>query len=110
MAQAEEVAHNRHRIKTSRLDMMLGYAETTGCRRQFMLGCFGEQFDELCGNCDTCEWGLAAAGQVDDDSAERKQVAAAYPVNESVTHREWGSGTVMSVEDDRLTVLFADVG
>ena len=39
--------------------MMRGYAETTGCRRQFLLGYFGEQLDEPCGNCDTCSSGSA---------------------------------------------------
>ena len=31
------------RLIRSRIEMMRGYAETTGCRRQFLLGYFGEQ-------------------------------------------------------------------
>ncbi|GAA1467383.1 DNA helicase RecQ [Microbacterium thalassium] len=35
------------------LDAMLALCETVGCRRQNLLGYFGEQ-SEPCGNCDTC--------------------------------------------------------
>ena len=45
---------------SSRIEMMRGYAETDGCRRQFLLGYFGEDLPEPCGNCDTCEDGSAA--------------------------------------------------
>ncbi|MCB1348964.1 MAG: DNA helicase RecQ [Paracoccaceae bacterium] len=37
-----------------RLNALLGLAETYGCRRQALLGYFGEEA-EPCGNCDTCQ-------------------------------------------------------
>ena len=37
-----------------RLNALLGLAETPGCRRQALLGYFGETA-EPCGNCDTCK-------------------------------------------------------
>jgi len=37
-----------------RLNALLGLAETPGCRRQALLGYFGEQA-EPCGHCDTCD-------------------------------------------------------
>ncbi|HBZ45177.1 MAG TPA: DNA helicase RecQ [Maritimibacter sp.] len=37
-----------------RLNALLGLAETAGCRRQKLLGFFGEEADG-CGNCDTCD-------------------------------------------------------
>ncbi|MDJ1008243.1 MAG: DNA helicase RecQ [Paracoccaceae bacterium] len=37
----------------ARLNALLGLAEATGCRRQALLGYFGEAADP-CGNCDTC--------------------------------------------------------
>ena len=80
---------------------MRGYAETTGCRRQFLLGYFGEQLCHPCGNCDTCEAGTAQDHPEED---------GAYPTNSGVEHAEWGHGVVMSVEQDRLTVLFGQVG
>lgn len=38
----------------ARLNALLGLAEATGCRRQVLLGYFGEA-SEPCGNCDLCE-------------------------------------------------------
>ena len=37
-----------------KLDALLGYCETTRCRRQVLLGYFGETFERPCGNCDNC--------------------------------------------------------
>ena len=37
-----------------KLNAMLGYCETTACRRQVLLGYFGDTLEESCGNCDTC--------------------------------------------------------
>jgi ATP-dependent DNA helicase RecQ len=53
--QAIEVAETHQQLTSSRIEMMRGYAETTGCRRQFLLGYFGEQLPQPCRNCDTCE-------------------------------------------------------
>ncbi len=43
------------RIELHKLDGMLGYCETTECRRQVMLNYFGEILPAPCGNCDTCQ-------------------------------------------------------
>jgi ATP-dependent DNA helicase RecQ len=81
--------------------MMRGYAETTGCRRQYLLGYFGEELPGPCGNCDTCEAGTAAPQEPGTDE---------FPRDSSVRHTEWGHGVVISVEADRMTVLFDDEG
>lgn len=99
--EAVEVAETHQQLIRSRIEMMRGYAETSGCRRQFLLGYFGEQLEQPCGNCDTCEAGTAQALAAEDD---------AFPINGSVRHSDWGHGIVMSVEPDRLTVLFDTVG
>jgi ATP-dependent DNA helicase RecQ len=101
VAQAVEIADTHQQLIRSRIEMMRGYAETTGCRRQFLLGYFGEQLPEPCGNCDTCAAGTSQAQPVDD---------SAFPVNCAVRHTEWGLGVVMSIEEDRLTVLFEEQG
>lgn len=42
------------RINRQNLDVMLGYCETTECRRKAMLAFFGDTCKTPCGNCDTC--------------------------------------------------------
>ena len=42
------------RIQYQRLQAMIGYCETTGCRRPVLLNYFGEPYDKKCGNCDNC--------------------------------------------------------
>ena len=37
-----------------KLSAMLGYCETTECRRKVLLRYFGDAGDDACGNCDTC--------------------------------------------------------
>jgi ATP-dependent DNA helicase RecQ len=99
---ARELAEHHERVDQSRVEMMRGYAETTDCRRQFLLGYFGEQLDEPCGNCDTCSEGTATDRDEDD--------ATPFPPETAVEHAEWGPGLVMRVEDDRIVVLFEEVG
>ncbi|WP_245821120.1 RecQ family ATP-dependent DNA helicase [Geodermatophilus pulveris] len=101
-AAAHELAEHHQRVDQSRVEMMRGYAETTRCRRQFLLGYFGEQLDRPCGTCDNCDAGLSGE-QPDDDETP-------FPVQTPVEHAEWGPGVVMRVEDDRVVVLFEEVG
>ena len=53
MAQSN-AEERQKRIERHKLDAMLGYCETTQCRRQVLLGYFGEVLLDPCGNCDTC--------------------------------------------------------
>ncbi|WP_211247581.1 RecQ family ATP-dependent DNA helicase [Cryptosporangium arvum] len=98
---AVEWAATRRRIEQTRVEMMRGYADTEGCRRQFLLGYFGEDLSEPCGYCDTCRDGTAEETPSGDTG---------FPVQSRVKHKEWGEGTVMREEDDRLTVLFDEEG
>lgn len=41
-------------IQRRKMEAMLGYCETTKCRRQVLLSYFGEELSKPCGNCDTC--------------------------------------------------------
>ena len=99
--QAVDAAESYQRLIRSRIEMMRGYAETTGCRRQYLLGYFGEHLTHPCGNCDNCEAGTAQ---------EQPASNGEFALGSSVRHAEWGDGVVMSIEPDRLTVLFDDVG
>jgi ATP-dependent DNA helicase RecQ len=66
---AESDADEAHkRIERQKLDAMLGYCELTCCRRQALLGYFGDTLPEPCGNCDNCleppqTWDATTAAQ-----------------------------------------------
>jgi ATP-dependent DNA helicase RecQ len=58
----------RQRIEHHKLSALLGFCETTRCRRQVLLQYFGETLAEPCGNCDSClepvaTWDGTIAGQ-----------------------------------------------
>ena len=50
---AEEGGEERRRREHKRLDALVAYCEAPSCRRQCLLGYFGET-SEPCGNCDVC--------------------------------------------------------
>ena len=106
---AVDLAAARERVDKSRIAMIRSYAETHRCRRQFLLGYFGEDLPEPCGNCDTCTDGRAL--QQDHRSGEHDGGNAAggvgeVPLNCRVEHALWGPGLVMGHDGDVLTVLF----
>ena len=105
------LAAARERVDKSRIAMMRGYAETHQCRRQFLLGYFGEELPAPCGNCDNCAEGSAyrtpdggAAGASSSTETE------AFPLNSAVEHALWGPGLVMRHDDGLITVLFEREG
>jgi ATP-dependent DNA helicase RecQ len=100
--QAGEAEEHRQQFDRSRVEMMRAYCETGGCRRAFVLGYFGEEFDPPCGNCDVCERKGAAVAQAEHDSP--------FSVGERVEHATWGVGTVGQIEDGQVTVVFDSVG
>ena len=90
----------------SKLAMMLQYAESTSCRRRFILNYFGEGFDRAnCGACDNCLRVRIAARNGDGPAAQ-----TAYHIADIVNHPKFGQGTVERAEKDLVTVLFPNVG
>jgi ATP-dependent DNA helicase RecQ len=99
---AGEAEEHREAFDRSRVDMIRAYAESQGCRRAFVLGYFGEDYEPPCGHCDVCErLGAEAAREMEDTP---------FAVGERVAHAEWGTGIVGQVEDDQITVVFDTVG
>ncbi|WP_348788972.1 RecQ family ATP-dependent DNA helicase [Leifsonia sp. NPDC080035] len=96
----------RRRIEHSRSQLMREYAETARCRRQFLLGYFGEELAEPCRNCDTCASGSA------DRWMQEHAVAGPepFPPSSRVRHEAWGPGIVMHADTDRITVFFESEG
>ncbi|MGN6251692.1 MAG: RecQ family ATP-dependent DNA helicase [Marmoricola sp.] len=89
-----EEARNR---RSTAVELVRRYAETTDCRRRLVLELLGEEHPERCGHCDTCEAGTAT------ESVDRP-----HRVGASVEHPDFGHGTVSAYEGDRVSVLFAD--
>ncbi len=54
MIEGGESTDERKRIERRKLDALLGYCESTGCRRATLLAIFGEAHPGRCGNCDNC--------------------------------------------------------
>jgi ATP-dependent DNA helicase RecQ len=101
-AQAAVDEFERQQLVTrSRTDMMRGFAETTNCRSQTLLAYFGEQLKHQCGHCDN---------DLTGESVSTPESDGPFPVHSKVSHEEWGAGTVMAYEEDRMTVLFDEVG
>jgi ATP-dependent DNA helicase RecQ len=92
----------RESFDRSRVEMMRSYAEHDGCRRAFVLGYFGEDYEPPCGNCDWCE-------EHADEPVE-SEPEDGLDVGVRVRHVEWGEGTVAGREPDQLTVVFDSVG
>ncbi|MHA7180253.1 RecQ family ATP-dependent DNA helicase [Arthrobacter sp. MDB2-24] len=109
-ARAVEQAENRERIDQSRVEMARRYAETRGCRRQFLLSYFGEELPEPCGNCDNCTRERAAAGPEPAEATPAGEHVVPFEVDATVEHPEWGRGTVMGYEEGIITVLFDSAG
>ncbi|VAX11259.1 ATP-dependent DNA helicase RecQ [hydrothermal vent metagenome] len=54
MVQDGDADEQYKRITHQKLEAMLGLCELISCRRQSLLGYFGETLEEPCGNCDNC--------------------------------------------------------
>ena len=97
---AAEEAEKRRVFDRSRVDMMRGYAEADGCRREFVLSYFGEPFVPPCGNCDNCDAGRGEAAEGDRP----------FEVGARVVHAQWGEGVAQRYDDAAVLVLFDEVG
>jgi ATP-dependent DNA helicase RecQ len=97
---AAEAEEERHAFDRSRVEMMRAYAEHDGCRRQFILSYFGEDYESPCGNCDNCD-----AGRGESSTADVR-----FPIGARVAHAEWGEGAVQRYDGGQMTVLFDSVG
>ena len=75
----------RQWLERRKLDALLGYCESTHCRRQLLLAAFGEQHAGNCGNCDNC---LEPPRTWDGTVAAQKALSCVYRTGQrfGVTH------------------------
>jgi ATP-dependent DNA helicase RecQ len=67
------------RVERQKLEKLLGYCETTRCRRQVLLEYFGETLEQPCNNCDTC---LEPVKSFDGTVAAQKALSCVYRTGE----------------------------
>ncbi len=70
-----EAGEERKRLEHAKLDALIGYCESTACRRQSLLAWFGEAHPGTCGHCDNC---LQPPQTWDATEAARKALSCAY--------------------------------
>jgi ATP-dependent DNA helicase RecQ len=69
MLSSGDAPEERKRLELRKLDALLGYCESTGCRHQSILRYFGEVHPGACGECDNClepvdTWDATQAAQM----------------------------------------------
>jgi ATP-dependent DNA helicase RecQ len=89
MIAQSESADDRKRVERQKLESLLAYAEATDCRRQLLLGAFGEIYPGPCGHCDNC---VAPPKTWDATVVAQKALSAVYR-----TGQRFGSGHVIDV-------------
>ena len=89
MIEEGEASDERKRLEHGKLDALIGYVESTGCRRQTLLAYFGEAHAGACGNCDNC---LSPPRTWDATEAARKALSCVYR-----TGQRFGAAHVVDV-------------
>ena len=107
--EASESGEERKRLERRKLDALLGWCESTRCRRQGLLAAFGEDYPRPCGNCDNC---LAPPATFDATEAARMALSCVYRSGQrfGVAHltdilRGERTEKVASNDHDRLTTF-----
>ncbi len=107
----DEGAASERAGRQARLEAMIRYAETSGCRRVPLLGYFGEMHDSACGHCDNCRTGERPVELADVTDAARKFLTCVQGTGECFgpTHiidvlRGSKSKRVLGRRHDRLPV------
>ncbi len=94
----------RRRIELQRLSSIIGFGEAQTCRRRLLLGYFGEQVGDDCGNCDIC---LSPPETIEVTEDARKALSCVYRVGQ-----RYGMGHVIEVlrgsQNQRLLQLGHD--
>ncbi len=101
MIENSEAGDERRWLERRKLDVLLGYCESTRCRRQVLLAAFGEDYPQACGNCDNC---LDPPRTWDATVAAQKALSCVYRSGQrfGVTHLV---DVLRGVDNERITQL-----
>ena len=75
LVEASDMSEAQRRIERQKSEALIGFCETVSCRRQALLGYFGERDHPPCGNCDNCREPVASW---DGTVAAQKALSAVY--------------------------------
>ncbi|MEO6137646.1 MAG: DNA helicase RecQ [Luteimonas sp.] len=89
MIEQSDSSEDRKRLERGKLDALIGYCESTGCRRQTLLAYFGEPHPGACGHCDNC---LQPPQSWDGTVAAQKALSCVYR-----SGQRFGAGHVIDV-------------
>jgi ATP-dependent DNA helicase RecQ len=84
-----DASEEQKRIEHGKLNALIGFTETSGCRRRALLRHFGEDLEQDCGNCDGC---LEPQRRSDCTEAARKALSAVHR-----TGARFGAGHLVDV-------------
>jgi ATP-dependent DNA helicase RecQ len=101
MVEGSDAPDTQKRLEHRKLDALLGYCETTRCRRQVVLEYFGDDC-KPCGNCDTC---LEPVESFDGSVAAQKALSCVYR-----TGQRFGAGHLIDVLMGTLTERIGSLG
>ncbi len=96
MIDSGEASEERKRVERKKLDALLAYCESTGCRHQTVLRYFGEAHPGQCGECDNC---LEPVETWDATQAAQMALSCAYR-----TGQRFGAGHLIDVLIGKATV------
>ena len=89
LLEASDAPDAHKHVERVKLEALLGFCETPRCRRQALLGYFGETLAQPCGNCDIC---LDGVSMWDASVAAQMALAAIYR-----TGQRFGAGHLIDV-------------
>ncbi|MCC8362406.1 DNA helicase RecQ [Lysobacter sp. A6] len=89
MIEESESGEERKRLERRKIETLIGYCESTACRRQTLLAYFGEEHDGDCGHCDNC---IAPPKSWDGTVAAQKALSCVYR-----TGQRFGAAHVIDV-------------
>ena len=82
--QPQEERELQRQRDLQRLDRMVGYCDTPGCLRQYILNYFGQPLERPCGNCSGCT-GIAAAKKAREKAASPVPLKTGKIVSRDIT-------------------------